>query len=707
VRVQPGHSPIDAGVRLVDAPAAVDRADKVLLVIPPVAAIAAACMLAATGTVIDGSHYVHHDVLLRDANVEHFAPYRTLDPSPFMIWAPGHHDLCQAVRQGSLPWWSRAQGGGFSPVRKIYLGVFFPLRWLSCAWPLPQAHSAFLLLGLAMALMATFYAFRRFGRGRLASVIGAVVFSATGPVISFLWFDGLHAFALAPLLLLACRLGRPIHVAVGLALLILAGHPSYVLTIAVAVVAALGAAPWRRPSRLGGLAVAAVIGVGLAWFAVQPFLHEVIEGTSYKRHGGGSFVAERMSVWLRWLVSAVFPRRAPAVDDARFFTYVGIVPVVLAALGWRQVERRWRVAFVVGFLLFMPGPWMAPVGWLPILSLPKAWYYAPAFALPLAYLTAAGVDAKLADRSRLVQAVVCVLLVLGIGWPLRDVYRPVEYAEPRSDALAVLADGHRAVGLGGHALAPNTATLLGVEDVAIVSPVLDRRWDAWYRLAARSSPADGTLRFLGATDSPLPGAFNVRWYVRSTRPHDPLLTAIAPGPPSRRRRRHPPAPTWPLRYANEHVEIYERTRDLRPRAYLSTSAHAVADFDAARAWIAEDDTRLRTTDVVESPQSVATGPGTAKVRYPPSGDVVIDTDAARASLLVLNDRYERGWTATVDGVAAPVRPVNIIARGVEVPAGQHTVVMRYRPEGLVRGAMVSLAALLVLLGWIFLRRAKR
>jgi hypothetical protein len=59
--------------------------------------------------------------------------------------------------------------------------------------------------------------------------------------------------------------------------------------------------------------------------------------------------------------------------------------------------------------------------------------------------------------------------------------------------------------------------------------------------------------------------------------------------------------------------------------------------------------------------------------------VDIDIAAPKAGIAVLHDLYYPGWEAYVDGVQKPVLRANILFRGVEVPAGRHTVSFVFRP----------------------------
>lgn len=76
-------------------------------------------------------------------------------------------------------------------------------------------------------------------------------------------------------------------------------------------------------------------------------------------------------------------------------------------------------------------------------------------------------------------------------------------------------------------------------------------------------------------------------------------------------------------------------------------------------------------------------------------------------LLVERSTWYPGWTATVDGAAAALLPVDYLFRGVVVPAGEHHVEIRYRPRSFAAGLMLAVAALAVmLLGWLLRRRRR-
>jgi hypothetical protein len=73
--------------------------------------------------------------------------------------------------------------------------------------------------------------------------------------------------------------------------------------------------------------------------------------------------------------------------------------------------------------------------------------------------------------------------------------------------------------------------------------------------------------------------------------------------------------------------------------------------------------------------------------------VTIDVEASSPGYLVLVEAFHPGWTAAVDGEPAPLLEANLLFRAVRVPAGRHSVEMRYWPLALDAGlALAGLAA---------------
>ena len=63
--------------------------------------------------------------------------------------------------------------------------------------------------------------------------------------------------------------------------------------------------------------------------------------------------------------------------------------------------------------------------------------------------------------------------------------------------------------------------------------------------------------------------------------------------------------------------------------------------------------------------------------------------------------YKNGWVATVDGNEAKIFQVNYVLRGLEIPAGKHTIEFKFEPDVVETGstiALISSIAMLLLIG---------
>jgi len=83
--------------------------------------------------------------------------------------------------------------------------------------------------------------------------------------------------------------------------------------------------------------------------------------------------------------------------------------------------------------------------------------------------------------------------------------------------------------------------------------------------------------------------------------------------------------------------------------------------------------------------------------------------ASPGGFVVLSERWDPGWTASVGGVEVPVERVYGLVLGLDLPKGIHTVRVRYRPPGLTMGLSVAAIALALLVAawWLDDRRSRR
>ncbi|MBG7631240.1 MAG: YfhO family protein, partial [Bacteroidetes bacterium] len=73
--------------------------------------------------------------------------------------------------------------------------------------------------------------------------------------------------------------------------------------------------------------------------------------------------------------------------------------------------------------------------------------------------------------------------------------------------------------------------------------------------------------------------------------------------------------------------------------------------------------------------------------------------------------YKDGWNAYVDGVLTPYYNLNYVLRGMEIPAGKHTIEFKFEPTVIEKGNTITLVSycflLLIPIGWFFVEKKKK
>ena len=82
-----------------------------------------------------------------------------------------------------------------------------------------------------------------------------------------------------------------------------------------------------------------------------------------------------------------------------------------------------------------------------------------------------------------------------------------------------------------------------------------------------------------------------------------------------------------------------------------------------------------------------------------NGHIAATFNAAQDETLVISQPYENGWSVTVNGQPAELNPAYEGLMGVQVPAGENTIELRYLTPGLVPGAIVSIASVTLFGVW--------
>jgi hypothetical protein len=107
--------------------------------------------------------------------------------------------------------------------------------------------------------------------------------------------------------------------------------------------------------------------------------------------------------------------------------------------------------------------------------------------------------------------------------------------------------------------------------------------------------------------------------------------------------------------------------------------------------------------VPRAPGEVA--PGEVRLAWRRSASVGLEAELSSRGTLVLLEAWDPGWTVEVDGEQRPLLRANLIFRGVELEAGRHRVVFRYRPVEAVIGFWTTLTSLVAVAAWSSRREA--
>jgi hypothetical protein len=399
----------------------------------------------------------------------------------------------------------------------------------------------------------------------------------------------------------------------------------------------------------------------------------------------------------------------------------------------RTVDSRLRKRLALGAaaaILLVPVVWMAIAGTLELgelwRGLEAAWWptgppdvidparvleVAPIIRmgallqwLPLAGLALLLVAAGLGVLGRRLPA--AAIAALAATLLVADLFRanmgfnpaiPIDHArQPTTEAIRYLQSRtpNRFAGVGEpgqiQPLGPDLAMRYGLYDARGYDYPVERRYDRLWRMAVGP---DGELIPPTTVAEPDPDALpalsllSVADLIQDTDAEPLRLPGVRPA------------------YSGPDARIYRNTRAL-PRVFLVTRQQLVPDDDVALAAVAGGRVDPRRVAVTERrlPGIPAEGPvpppgaaGTARLTAYERHRAVARTAAPRRSLLVLTDVHYPGWKASVDGRDVPVERVDYLLRGVSVPAGRHTVELRYEPWTWRVGWLTSLAGLIAIL----------
>lgn len=141
-----------------------------------------------------------------------------------------------------------------------------------------------------------------------------------------------------------------------------------------------------------------------------------------------------------------------------------------------------------------------------------------------------------------------------------------------------------------------------------------------------------------------------------------------------------------------------------PRAFVLYNIHVPLSEQELLDYLKSPDFNHRTTAVLEAePERRITPPAAtpewrARITNYTNNEIIIDASTSHDGILVLSEIFYPGWKAYVNGTETAVHRANYNLRSLILPAGQHTVVVRFESPPFRTGFWISLTTLLLCAG---------
>ncbi|HVS30569.1 MAG TPA: YfhO family protein [Thermoanaerobaculia bacterium] len=618
---------------------------------------------------------------------------------------PLHYYTSIHLKAFLVPHWNPYSASGEAWMANPQTGVFYPPMWLFAFLPFETAYMLYLALHLVILGWGAYLLFAR-SVSEPAALVGAVAVTFCGPTLSlldisnnlatFAWVpwvmwsvipsvardpgDGRHEeYATRPPGYLA-SLGRA-RSGIFLALAFLGGEPFFALLAALIYVAMVR--DWRQIVRTG------LVAAGLSAVQLLPFL-ELLRGSD--RAAGLSraqIFADSMSP-LDWLRVAVPPKMSAAAFDPKLSqhfipaVYIGIPVAILALLALRQ--RRsigWLVLLAVAVLV-SAGSYL-PFSNALFEHLPVTLFRYPARLVPFGALALAALAALAWDRLRPRRRWADLLLVGVILLDLLGPLQPLLTSRPfRTDATYPPFVGRtsKILRMNEGPIRDRGAWIAGYlniyhrrYDASTAAPVMSER----YRRLHDAAVARGSLHLLNLL---------AVGYVLSERPVPSLQPVAVAG----------------------RVNVYATPQGV-PMAMFWRRAVELPSPDAALSAALEA-TELSVMPVAgRIDAALAAAPlalSAVEVLALDSRHARVVVNAPSRGVLVVTQQDAPGWRVFVDGKREEKILAAGVFRAVELAAGRHEVVWKYRSDVFLIGlAMTIITALFIQLSTFVKRISKR
>ncbi len=648
---------------------------------------------------------------------------------------PLRHLYREGLQAGHFTLWTPAYHAGYFLHGAGEAGMTHPLHLALYSWlPLDVAFNLEIISSYLFLFAGAYLLWRALNLSIEGAIVGAMLSAFSGfTLYNLMHVNHIATLAHAPWLLLACHgviAGKRPAAALALAALVtgsqlLTGNPQYVW-ITLVLTICFCAWQWSRAAggrAIAALALAALLGGLIGSIQLLPSIEFFNDSARavWTREQALTFSLSPLNLVQLWTPFAFrFRVFAPGEDGIvhEFIVYNGALCTIALAwitLRWQAITHRKLVVALLALALL--GLWLAfgkyggLYPWLarlPVLS----GFRAPSRHIVLFQFALAGLAGiAFEDLARMVTSGARV--ELRRLWPIAV---PVALAI-LTIALAAALSGTSWAAARGMAFSPLTQSIVSSLPVVALAVLFalaatGRSWAlplvialavidqaAWgYSYVYRWGPAESVTELArqaqvpegaqtGDVIPPVPGGRDHLAILRGLR-----LTAGYTGL----------YPRSALDFANPTTERlagirwrgdgdrWHRVDDALPRARLVAAARISLDASADLSTI-----DVRHVALVDRAVALWGAPGSATVIAEQPGRFEIGTSSTGRQLLVLTERYHRGWRTTIDGKPAEAIPVYGDFLGTLVESGEHVVEFEFAPGSVTLGWRLSAAGLIL------------
>ncbi|MEX0719728.1 MAG: YfhO family protein [Balneolaceae bacterium] len=151
-------------------------------------------------------------------------------------------------------------------------------------------------------------------------------------------------------------------------------------------------------------------------------------------------------------------------------------------------------------------------------------------------------------------------------------------------------------------------------------------------------------------------------------------------------------------FQGEGRTVYEN-QNVLPKAYFVDSVITVQDPKEAYNFLNPGEIDFAKTAVVETSESLSSKEDTTssvEVSNYTGPEISMNINRAEPGFLVLSEiYYPAGWIAELNGEEIPIYKTNYLLRGMEIPAGEHELELRFEPQSYHLGIILAWISLVV------------